>query len=220
MPNDQVITVRGEGEIAARAGHLFTGVTEEFLCAATDMDTWSHPSARAAMTARMRPTIQKNALTVRKLYTSAALAIAEQRGHLLQLAAAGAQVRICEAELPHETIIIDRRVMILAGPWSSGDREFTVTTSPALIDPVHGLFDATWEAAVPLADRLELPLIGPDGRAILRTLGAGLTDEVAARSMGISLRTYRRRVAELLRALDSDSRFQAGLRAGELGLSP
>ncbi|WP_329241130.1 DNA-binding response regulator [Actinoallomurus sp. NBC_01490] len=220
MPNDQVITVRGEEDLATRAGHLFTGVNKEFLCAATDMDTWSRPSTRAAIVTRMRPAVQDRDLTVRKLYTSAALADAEQREQLLQVAAVGAQVRICESGLPHETIIIDRRVMILAGPRTHGDREFTVTTSPGLIDPVHGLFDATWEAAVPLADRLELPMIGPDGQAILRTLGAGLTDEVAARRMGISLRTYRRRVAELLRALDSDSRFQAGLRAGELGLSP
>jgi hypothetical protein len=35
----------------------------------------------------------------------------------------------------------------------------------------------------------------------------------------MSLRTYRRRVAELLVTLDADSRFQAGLRAGEMGLT-
>jgi hypothetical protein len=35
----------------------------------------------------------------------------------------------------------------------------------------------------------------------------------------MSLRTYRRRVAELLNALDAGSRFQAGMRAGELGLN-
>jgi hypothetical protein len=32
-------------------------------------------------------------------------------------------------------------------------------------------------------------------------LGAGLTDEAAARRLGISLRTYRRQVAELMAAL-------------------
>jgi DNA-binding NarL/FixJ family response regulator len=109
--------------------------------------------------------------------------------------------------------------MLLAGPGVPGDREFTVTTSPALIDGVHALFDATWEGAVPLADRPDLPMLDADVRAILRTLSAGLTDEAAARRMGISLRTYRRRVAELMKVLDSDSRFQAGLRAGELGLT-
>jgi hypothetical protein len=35
----------------------------------------------------------------------------------------------------------------------------------------------------------------------------------------VSLRTYRRRVADLMTVLDGDSRFQAGLHAGELGLA-
>jgi DNA-binding NarL/FixJ family response regulator len=34
----------------------------------------------------------------------------------------------------------------------------------------------------------------------------------------LSLRTYRRRVAELMTALGATSRFQAGARAHELGL--
>jgi DNA-binding NarL/FixJ family response regulator len=46
-----------------------------------------------------------------------------------------------------------------------------------------------------------------------------MTDVTAARELGMSLRTYRRRVAELLVALGADSRFQAGMRAGELGLT-
>ncbi|MFE4334127.1 hypothetical protein ACFRQM_33375 [Streptomyces sp. NPDC056831] len=36
--------------------------------------------------------------------------------------------------------------------------------------------------------------------------------------VALSLRTYRRRVAELMVKLEADSRYQAGLRAGELGL--
>ncbi len=213
------MTVRGEGDFVARAGHLFAEVRSEFLCAATDLNTWSRPGPREGIAERMRPTIL-GGVEVRKLYTSIALADDEQRGHLLQLAAAGARVRICEAGLPHETIIIDRRVMVLAGPVVQGDREFTVTTAQTLIAGVYALYDATWATAVPLADRADLLLITPGARAILRMLGDGLTDEVAARRMGISIRTYRRRVAELMKTLNSGSRFQAGLRAGELGLAP
>jgi len=50
-------------------------------------------------------------------------------------------------------------------------------------------------------------------------LGNRLTDEAAARQLGTSLRTYRRRVAELMATLQAGSRFQAGVRAGELGLA-
>ena len=53
----------------------------------------------------------------------------------------------------------------------------------------------------------------------IEAAAAGLTDEAAARRLGTSLRTYRRRVAELMAAFEAGSRFQAGVRAGELGLA-
>ncbi|MFE8993165.1 hypothetical protein ACFYMI_36140 [Streptomyces collinus] len=53
---------------------------------------------------------------------------------------------------------------------------------------------------------------------MLYALGSGMTDVTASRELGMSLRTYRRRVAELLVVLGADSRFQAGVRVGELGL--
>jgi len=217
MPDEQVITLHGEDEVVARAGHLFANVTDEFLCAATDLNTWSRPSARPPVSGRLRASVDSG-VRVRKLYTPAALAD-DQLAYLLRLAAAGAHLRISETGLPHETIIIDRRVMLLAGPGAPGDRDFTVTTSSTLIEGVHALYEAAWATAVPLADRLELPMIDAEARAVLAALGTGLTDEAAARRLGVSLRTYRRRVAALMRTLESDSRFQAGLRAGELGLA-
>ncbi|ATW50700.1 helix-turn-helix transcriptional regulator [Streptomyces peucetius] len=55
-------------------------------------------------------------------------------------------------------------------------------------------------------------------RTVLELLRAGLTDEQAARRMGMSTRTYRRRVANLLRRLSAKNRFQAGYRLAQLGL--
>jgi DNA-binding NarL/FixJ family response regulator len=74
---------------------------------------------------------------------------------------------------------------------------------------------------MPLAGyrRARPPALDDQGLQILRMLGAGLKDEAAARSLGLSLRTYRRRVAELMASLGAESRFQAGLRARELGLT-
>jgi DNA-binding CsgD family transcriptional regulator len=236
----ELVTVRGERELAARAGHLFADVRSEFVCAATDLDTWSRPEVRAGIAERMRCRLG-GGVTVRKLYTPAALADEEQRRHLQELVTYGAQVRISPAALPHETIAVDWRAVILAGPrhWPgaerpagpqrsrrplpkrSGDREFTVITSPGVIDAVRSLFEGTWQAAVPLPDYLgqDLPRLDPDGQRILTMLAAGLTDQAAARQLGISVRTYRRRVAELMKLLAAESRFQAGVRAGELGLT-
>jgi DNA-binding NarL/FixJ family response regulator len=222
VTDDHTWTVRGDAELIARAGHLFDSVSEEFVCAARDLNTWSLPGTRSAMARRTR-TLSSGAAnsTVRKLWSPLVLADEAQRAHLRQLGSTGAQVRISAAPLPHETIILDRRVAILAGQPSPLGREYTVTTSPALVGGVYSLFDAAWDAATDLGAYLhgDVPELSAEAREILRVLGAGLTDEAAARRLGTSLRTYRRRVAELMAALEAGSRFQAGVRAGELGLA-
>jgi DNA-binding NarL/FixJ family response regulator len=212
---DQISTVQGDLELLARAGHLFTGVQEDFWCAARDLDTWSMPEVRQSVKTRLR------SIRTRKLLSPVALTTQDSREHLRLVMAHGAQVRITATPLPQETIIMDRRVMILAGPDSPRGRDYSITSSPTLVGGVVALFEAAWEAATDLDVffRGELPHLDADGRAVLRSLGDGLTDAAAARKLGLSLRTYRRRVAELLAVLDADSRFQAGLRAGELGLT-
>lgn len=217
--NEQMFSVQGDAELIARAGHLFESVRTEFLCAARDLDTWSQPAARAAIRYRMRAT-ESPGLTARKLLSPMALADEATREHVRSVQGQGALVRISGSPLPHETIIIDRRVTILAGRETPTGRQYTVTTSPTVVDGVHALFSAIWDNSVELDTYLlrDIPHLDAQGRTILEALGSGLTDASAARRLGVSLRTYRRRVAELMATLDAGSRFQAGLRAGELGL--
>lgn len=220
VTNDQVRTLHGDAELIARAGHLFEAVHEEFVCAARDPATWSQPETRSALARRVFSP-GKESFTVRKLMSPLALADEAQRAHLRRFDAASSQVRISSAPLPHETIILDRRVAIVAGQSSPLGREYTVTASPVLVGGVYSLFTAAWDAAIELGVYLrgEIPEIDPEAREILRALSAGLTDEAAARRLGTSLRTYRRRVAEVMTAFEAHSRFQAGVRAGELGLA-
>ncbi|MDX3574895.1 DNA-binding response regulator [Streptomyces sp. ID05-47C] len=221
----EIVTIRGDLELLTRTAHLLSSVREEFVCAARDLDTWSRPGARQAMAARAAHTQQgqqvHQAHQVRKLLSPAALADEHSRAHLRELVDQGALVRIASAALPHETIVIDRRLAILAGLNGPGGREYTLTTAPTLVGGVYALFDAAWETATDLKAFLrgEQPRLDTASRTVLRLLGSGATDEKAARELGMSLRTYRRRVAELLTTLEADSRFQAGIRAGELGLN-
>ena len=55
-------------------------------------------------------------------------------------------------------------------------------------------------------------------RTILRLLADGLKDEAIARRLGMSLRTTRRHVADILSELNVSSRFQAGVAAARSGL--
>ncbi|WP_433462546.1 DNA-binding response regulator [Spirillospora sp. CA-128828] len=214
---DRNVVLRGEAELVERAGRLFLA-REEFACAATDLNTWALPGFRERLVAERRR-IRPRPLSC-KLHNPAALADEESERHLVEMARAGTRVRICATPLPHETIIVDRRVAILAGPPEAGIREYTVVRSPSVVKGVVSLFWATWETAIELADyrRDRPPALTEESRRILRLLAGGLKDEAAARQLGMSLRTYRRRVAEILTLLDAGSRFQAGLRAHELGL--
>ncbi|TDC25991.1 DNA-binding response regulator [Streptomyces sp. 8K308] len=207
------MTIRGDLDLVARTEHLFSSIREEFLCAVDDLSTWSHLAGGRAP--------DGGSHRVRKLCGAAALADERDRAHLRALVAGGAHVRIAATALPHETIIIDRRFAILAGVVTPGGREYTVTTGPALVGAVYALLEAAWATATDLEVFLrgEQPHLDARSRSVLRALGSGVTDEAAARELGMSLRTYRRRVAELLAALGADSRFQAGVRAGELGLN-
>ena len=53
--------------------------------------------------------------------------------------------------------------------------------------------------------------------SLLRQLAAGAKDEQIARTLGIGLRTVRRRVADLMIELGADTRFQAGVEAARRG---
>jgi DNA-binding NarL/FixJ family response regulator len=218
VADDQTIVVHGDEQLIARAGHLFDSGRD--VCATRDLGLGSLSEARMTAARRVHTTLP-DGFALRKLLSPVALADEAGRMSLRQGVAAGAQVRISSSRLPHETIILDRRVAIVAGRQSAGGRQYTITTSPTLVDGVYALFTAAWEAAADLRSYLrdDFPHLAPESQAIVRALGAGLTDEAAARQLGTSLRTYRRRVAELMDALEADSRFQAGLRVGERGLT-
>ena len=54
-------------------------------------------------------------------------------------------------------------------------------------------------------------------RLLLEQLARGAKDEQIARTLGLSLRTVRRRVADLMDDLGAGSRFQAGVEAVRRG---
>jgi DNA-binding CsgD family transcriptional regulator len=219
MGHDRVFSVHGAAELDRRAGHLLQSARSEFLCASRDLKYWLRPEADGGLHNSMHAAFAAD-ITRRKLLSPFALADEAVRGHLRQVHSEGVAVRIGNAALPNGTILIDRRVMILTGPPDPVGGEYTVITSPMVIEGFVTLFEAIWDTAIDLDAYLhaDVPHLDEAGRVILRALASGLTDEPAARRLGISIRTYRRRVADLMTRLEATSRFQAGLRAGQLGL--
>ena len=54
-------------------------------------------------------------------------------------------------------------------------------------------------------------------RFLLQQLATGAQDEQIARTLGISLRTVRRRVSDVMTEVGADTRFQAGVEAARRG---
>ncbi|MFE6864739.1 hypothetical protein [Nocardia sp. NPDC057668] len=127
------------------------------------------------------------------------------------------QVRVATSDFCN-TIVIDRRVAVLWAGGADAPRGFLVT-EPMLLGAIHEFAVRTWSAAPVFRDhRAGAQLSDATARATLECLAAGLKDEAAARRMSVSLRTYRRYVADLMIRLNAPSRFQLGVRAAELGL--
>jgi DNA-binding NarL/FixJ family response regulator len=211
-----VLEVRGEQELFARTAQLFASATE-VACAANDLHTWAATKPQSEIAADLSRE-RAQGKRIRKIYRPGVLLDPSMSQHLREVQRAGADIRITPDEI-NETIILDRRLVILAGDTAHGMRSYSVLTKPEVARGVESLFEAAWRAATSLAaydgQFAEIRTMAP---RILELLASGCKDETAARALRISLRTYRRRVAELMAALGASSRFQAGVRARELGL--
>ncbi|WP_411144649.1 helix-turn-helix transcriptional regulator [Streptomyces sp. x-80] len=144
----------------------------------------------------------------------------DERRLLSRYTAAGAVARAASVGLP-EMVVIDGAVAMLCEPGARGTP--TVVADPLVVRALEALFDAVWVQSPDAGhlaelDAAALRAAGEDGGTLARVLellGAGWTDEAAARELGCSVRTYRRHVAVVMRLLRARSRFQAGLRAGQ-----
>ncbi|MER7274632.1 helix-turn-helix transcriptional regulator [Dactylosporangium sp. NPDC000244] len=134
------------------------------------------------------------------------------------LALAGAEVRTV-AEVPVDAVVIDDRAALLPADRLA---HVTVFRLPTVVTAVAELFERIWPAAVPLTP-LDLPDEAGGGapthreQALLGLLCAGSTDESAAARLGVSVRTVRRMVADIMNRLGARSRFQAGVKAADRG---
>ena len=103
---------------------------------------------------------------------------------------------------------------IVPEPLGFADEPRLLVRQSALVAALTLLFELYWDRGVTLPEtggRLE------DRTFLIRQLAAGAKDEQIARTLGLSLRTVRRRVADLLIELGVDTRFQAGAEAVRRG---
>jgi DNA-binding CsgD family transcriptional regulator len=128
----------------------------------------------------------------------------------------GAESRTAAA-VPILLAVVDRTVALLAvAPHF--DQGEAVELHGSAVEGMRTLFEEFWSAASPVP---AAPLVDggltPQQREVVRLLAEGLTDEVISRRIGVSLRTVRRIASELMVRLTARSRFEAGVKAAQLG---
>lgn len=126
----------------------------------------------------------------------------------------GSEVRTAPT-LPLRLLIIDRRIAVVPANTDDTRAAAVVLSSDGVVAGLAALFQSVWKLATPLGSsrRRDDEGLSSQDRHVLKLLGAGLTDEMIARRMGVSVRTARRFASDLLTRLNARSRFQAGAKA-------
>lgn len=128
----------------------------------------------------------------------------------------GGQVRTAPL-LPPRFLVFDRRIAVVPLDPGNTRRGALCTREPAVVATLSALFFQAWETAVPLGNGRNGDGLTTNEKLLLKLLASGLTDDAAAKRLGVSLRTVRRQMSSLMERLNARSRFEAGLKAAQMG---
>ncbi|MET8626325.1 helix-turn-helix transcriptional regulator [Kitasatospora sp. NPDC004669] len=155
---------------------------------------------------------------MRTLYHHTARFNGPSQAYVAAASRLGGQYRTAH-QLFGRLIVFDRELAFV--PVQDGSWGAVAIREPSLVAYLCELFEHTWAAARPFADAADdgLEQVAQElDETIVELLAAGLKDETIARRLGMSLRTARRHIADILQQLNAESRFQAGVAAVRAGL--
>ncbi|MFE2945074.1 LuxR C-terminal-related transcriptional regulator [Streptomyces sp. NPDC059255] len=134
--------------------------------------------------------------------------------------ALGAEYRTAH-ELTARLIIFDHCKLAFI-PMRDNEDGAVIIHEPSIVAYLRDGFEEVWTRATPCGTPSnDLEQIAKElNQTVIQLLGAGLKDESIARRLGMSLRTTRRHIADIMKQLGAESRFQAGVLAARLYGNP
>ncbi|WP_405004037.1 LuxR C-terminal-related transcriptional regulator [Kitasatospora purpeofusca] len=177
----------------------------------------------AASLAASRPLDEdalRRGVSLRTIYQDSVRNDPETFAYTQWMTGLGGRVRTAPV-LPPRMLVFDGTTAVVPIDPENTRAGALCTEEPGIVASLVALFEQTWETAVPLGGdpRPEDAGTGlsPGERELLRLLSTGLTDDAAAKRLGVSVRTVRRQMAALMERLEAASRFEAGLKAAQRG---
>ena len=215
-PHRLVEVLEGPTAITERVTEVLLGAQREVLAFDAPPYVAAEPNA---------PTVEGDVLArgvrVRAVYATEVLSVEGRTENIRGIVALGEQARIVP-HVPLKMVVVDGETAVIPLTDSEeGTRTAAVVVRRSrLCDALVELFEATWAQGAPLfappGSDAEGELSAVD-RELLALLAAGLKDEAVGRQLGLSERTVRRHIADLVTRLGATSRFQAGAQAVRRG---
>ncbi|MGW1489947.1 DNA-binding response regulator [Streptomyces sp. NPDC002402] len=149
--------------------------------------------------------------------TAAVRRIAPRQGltHMREPLHCPGAVRVTDS-IPFKMVVADRTVAAVPLDLELHYNGVLLIRDPVVVQTLVRTHRTWWDTG----DDPTRHMVGPVPahlRSVLHAMLTGLTDEAAAARLGMSGRTYSRRVGELLAALGTTSRFRAGAEAARRG---
>lgn len=211
-----VVELQADAETVAATVRRLVALTREELICVPSPTRYRPETSRLALAELGKLPVR--GIAVRMLCAPDTMLTVEGAAFVEQAVAHGIEARVSDSPLP-ELLMVDDRVALVQPDLGCEGAPPTVTYVPSILHTLRALFTCSWQACPPASEH-PAPVGGRLAREILVCLNAGYKDDAAARKLGLSVRTYRRYVAEILREIGAVSRFQAGVRAAELNLLP
>ncbi|MEU2404304.1 helix-turn-helix transcriptional regulator [Streptomyces rubiginosohelvolus] len=141
--------------------------------------------------------------------------------YLRELTAQGASIRAAD-KLSERILVYDRRTALVPVDPSDTSRGALVTQQAGLVSNILALFEKIWAESTDLSTLIDThsspsDVLSDMEQRVMEEMCRVAKDETGARNLDISVRTYRRHVADVLRILGATSRPHAALLARERG---
>ncbi|QIX25413.1 response regulator transcription factor [Nocardioides sp. JQ2195] len=205
----------GLSDVELRAGHDVHATLRAWVSESRGDLMWLRPDQwklpqEPAMSRAVRAALARGQRS-RAIYPARVLEEAPRS--LFERMDAGEEVRLVP-EVPSRMAVVAGVGAVVPEVWGVANQRRILLRQVGMTAVLAELFEEIWSRAVvvPGAARGDT-----DRRMLLQQMGRGMRDEQIARTMGLSLRTVRRRVADLLQELGVDTRFQAGVEAVRRG---
>ncbi|RLV74319.1 hypothetical protein D3C57_133875 [Streptomyces rapamycinicus NRRL 5491] len=162
--------------------------------------------------------VAERGISIRAVHQDSFRGDSTELGAARWLASLGGRIRTVPV-LPTPMALVDEHIALVPLDPEDTTRGALELNGHEAVAALRTIFEHFWVTATPWDEPAQRDREGlsPRERDLLRLLASGFTDESMCRKLGISLRTVRRAVADLMARLGAHSRFEAGVQAVRCG---